>query len=270
VDASPWPSRRWARAACGSSCPKRLAPTTCVVDDVIDERLSHPSPRRPASASSPTEEQAGELGSGVCRLQLRPFGVLGRIAPRRRVGFWDLVDARDAPEEDGELRAHHRGVRLILRNLQRLKFAGSQIESPEVHRGSRGAPGKRLGLVARRRRRASARSDRSTWTSSAIGSQRDGRPFAIQVPKEVVWQARDACRLSSTRRTMTICAFRRRSTGASSASPRRWKPNAEGAAKGPRRGIGTVGRFRPRRSSRCPALGVGSFAGARADWGLYS
>jgi hypothetical protein len=120
-----------------------------------------------------------------------PFGMAARLERvEGEAGFWDLVDAELLPEETSMYAPAIQAVALILNNLRRLKFSGMQMRAPQLTSDLEVRPGTRLSLVAR----AAATSvdqiralnlDISGETTPAVPN------FRIQVPKEVVWQARD-------------------------------------------------------------------------------
>jgi len=82
---------------------------------------------------------------------------------------------------------------LILANLQRLKFTGVQIRAPQLTADLEVAGGTRLSLVAR----AAATSVTQLRAlnldfSGDVVPLIPGGSIAVQVPKDVVWQARDS------------------------------------------------------------------------------
>lgn len=120
-----------------------------------------------------------------------PFGMVARLEQvGEEVGFWDLVDAELLPDETANYAPAIQAVALILNNLQRLKFAAVQLRSPQLTSDLQVAPGTRLGLVARA---ASTSVDQIRTLNLDISGETtpDVPNFAIQVPKDVVWQARD-------------------------------------------------------------------------------
>jgi hypothetical protein len=106
------------------------------------------------------------------------------------VGFWDLVDADLLPDETAQYVPTIEAVALILNNLQRLKFAGVQMRSPQITSDLEVPPGTRLSLVAR-----AASTSVVQLRSLNLDISGDKTPdvpnFAVQVSKDVVWQARD-------------------------------------------------------------------------------
>lgn len=120
-----------------------------------------------------------------------PFALVARI---ERAGgdasFWDLVDADLLPDETSQYAPAVQAIALILNNLQRLKFAGLQIRAPQITSDLEVAPGTRLTLIAR-----AAATSVNQVRSMNLDISGDVTPdvpnFAVQVPKDVVWQARD-------------------------------------------------------------------------------
>jgi hypothetical protein len=120
-----------------------------------------------------------------------PFGMVARVETAGGdVGFWDLVDADRLPDETAQYTPTIQAVALILNNLQRLKFAGVQMRSPQLTSDLEVPPGTRLSLVARA---AATSVNRLRSLNLDISGDRtpDVPNFAVQVPKDVVWQARD-------------------------------------------------------------------------------
>ena len=81
-------------------------------------------------------------------------------------------------------------VALILNNLQRFKFSTVQTRTPQLTSDLEVPPGTRLSLVARAAS-MSTRDLRSMNLDISGESTPDIPNLAIQVPKDVVWQARD-------------------------------------------------------------------------------
>ena len=166
-----------------------------IVEGTIDERYS---PFKSTEAGirmlADLRQKLGSWDLVFASYNLGPFGVLARVA---RAGgdatFWDLVDADLLPDETANYAPSVQAIALILANLQRLKFAGIQIGAPQSTADLEVPGGTRLGLVAR----AAATSvtqlralnlDFSGDTVPLI----PGGAIAVQVPKDVVWQARDS------------------------------------------------------------------------------
>ena len=166
-----------------------------VVEGTIDERYS---PFKSTEASirmlADLRQKLGDWDLVFASYNLGPFGVLARV---ERAGgkatFWDLVAADLLPDETANYSPTVEAIALILANLQRLKFAGYQVHSPIVTADLEVPGGTRLGLVAR----AAATSvvDLRALNldfSGDVVPLIPGAPIAVQVKKDVVWQARDS------------------------------------------------------------------------------
>ncbi|MEO6598866.1 MAG: transglycosylase SLT domain-containing protein [Polyangiaceae bacterium] len=165
-----------------------------VIEGTIDERFS---PFKSTEAGirmlADLREKLGSWDLVFASYNLGPFGVLARL---ERAGgdatFWDLVDAGLLPDETANYSPTVEAIGLILANLQRLKFAGIQIRAPQLTADLEVAGGTRLGLVAR----AAATSATQLRAlnldfSGDVVPLVPGGAIAVQVPKDVVWQARD-------------------------------------------------------------------------------
>lgn len=165
-----------------------------IIKDSLDERLSPPKETEAAIRFlSDLYRKFGAWDLAFASYNMGPFGLLARLS---RVepggGFWDLADADVLPDETANYVPSIEAFALILANLQKLKFAGSQLKAPEVTSDLDVPPGTRLGLVAR----ASSTSvvELRTLNLDIIGDRVPSVPgerFSIQVPKDVVWQARE-------------------------------------------------------------------------------
>jgi hypothetical protein len=122
---------------------------------------------------------------------LGPFAMVARIEQAGGdVGFWDLVDAQVLPDETAQYAPSIQAVALILNNLQRLKFAGNQMRMPQLTADLEVPAGTRLSLIARAasislNQVRSLNLDIRGQTTPAVPN------FVVQVPKDVVWQARE-------------------------------------------------------------------------------
>ena len=166
-----------------------------VIEDVIDERISPPKATEGGiHFLSDVYKKFGSWDLAFASYNMGPFGLLARIERAGGdVGFWDLVDAEMLPDETANYVPTIEAFALILENLQRLKFAGSQMKTPEVTADLEVPSGTRLGLVARAA--STSINQIRSLNLDIIGDRVPNIPgsmFAIQVPKDVVWQARDS------------------------------------------------------------------------------
>lgn len=166
-----------------------------IVEGTIDERYS---PFKSTEAGirmlADLRQKLGSWDLVFASYNLGPFGVLARVA---RAGgdatFWDLVDADLLPDETANYSPTVEAIALILANLQRLKFAGIQIRAPQLTADLDVPGGTRLGLVAR-----AAATSATQLRALNLDFSGDtvplipGGAIAVQVPKDVVWQARDS------------------------------------------------------------------------------
>lgn len=165
---------------------------------VVDERRSAPKSTEAAVRflRDLRDKMATYYPQGVWDLvfgayNLGPFAMAARVEQAGGdVGFWDLVDAARLPEETVQFAPTIQAIALILRNLPHFSFAGVQLRAPQLTSDLEVLPGTRLSLIARA---ASTSLDRIRSLNLDITSDRtpDIPKFAVQVPKEVVWQARD-------------------------------------------------------------------------------
>jgi hypothetical protein len=166
-----------------------------IIDGAIDERYS---PFKSTEAGirmlSDLRQKLGSWDLVFASYNLGPFGILARVEKAGGdVSFWDLVDADLLPDETANYAPTVEAIALILANLQRLKFAGIQIRAPQMTADLEVPGGTRLGLVAR----AAATSVTQLHAlnldfSGDLVPAIPGGSVAVQVPKDVVWQARDS------------------------------------------------------------------------------
>jgi Transglycosylase SLT domain len=166
-----------------------------IVEAVIDERLN---PFKSTEAGirmlADLRLKLGSWDLVFASYDLGPFGVLARLEKAGAdASFWDLVDSDLLPDETANYAPTVDAIALILANLQRLKFAGVQIRAPQMTADLEVSGGTRLSLVAR----AAATSVAQLHTlnldfSGDVVPIIPGGSIAVQVPKDVVWQARDA------------------------------------------------------------------------------
>jgi hypothetical protein len=166
-----------------------------IVEGTIDERYS---PFKSTEAGirmlADLRLKLGSWDLVFASYNLGPFGVLARL---EKVGpdasFWDLVDADLLPDETANYAPTVDALALILANLQRLKFAGVQIRAPQLTADLEVAGGTRLSLVARAAATSVAQLRALNLDFSGdLVPLIPGGSIAVQVPKDVVWQARDA------------------------------------------------------------------------------
>jgi Transglycosylase SLT domain len=166
-----------------------------IVEGAIDERYS---PFKSTEAGirmlADLRLKLGSWDLVFASYNLGPFGVLARLEKAGAdASFWDLVDADLLPDETANYAPTVDALALILANLQRLKFAGVQIRAPQLTADLEVAGGTRLSLVAR-----AAATSVAQLRSLNLDFSGDlvpvipGGSIAVQVPKDVVWQARDA------------------------------------------------------------------------------
>jgi len=166
-----------------------------IIEGTIDERYS---PFKSTEAGirmlADLRLKLGSWDLVFASYNLGPFGVLARLEKAGPdASFWDLVDADLLPDETANYAPTVDALALILANLQRLKFAGVQIRAPQLTADLEVAGGTRLSLVAR----AAATSVTQLRAlnldfSGDVVPLIPGGSIAVQVPKDVVWQARDS------------------------------------------------------------------------------
>jgi len=164
-----------------------------IIPDMVDERHS------PQKSTEAAVRYLGDLYAKLdawdlvfAAYNMGPFGLLTRMnqVEGGDAGFWDLVDAELLPDETADYAPTIEAVALILNNLQRLKFAGVQMRAPEVTSELEVPPGTRLSLVARAAA-MSVNELRRLNLDVQAGITPNVPNFAVQVPKDSVWQARE-------------------------------------------------------------------------------
>jgi hypothetical protein len=166
-----------------------------ITEDVLDERHS---PRKATEAAvhflADLYAKFGAWDLAFAAYNMGPYGLHSRMHHAGGdVGFWDLLDADLLPSETSNYVPIIEAFALILENLQKLKFAGTQMRAPEVTGDLDAPPGTRLGLIAR-----AAATSVNQIRSLNLDLKADviptipGQRFVIQVPHDTVWQARDA------------------------------------------------------------------------------
>lgn len=162
-----------------------------VIDESVDERLN--PPKATEAGVRYLRDMYEKLGSWdlvFASYNMGPFGLMARIEQAGGdVGFWDLVDAEMLPDETANYAPAIQAIALILNNVQRLKFS-TQTRPPQLTSDLVVPPGTRLSLVARAA--ATSVAQLHALNLDIVGEATPNVPdFAIQVPKDVVWQARD-------------------------------------------------------------------------------
>jgi Transglycosylase SLT domain len=167
-----------------------------VTEDVIDERNSPPKLTEAAVRFlADLYQKFGAWDLTFAAYNMGPYGLLIRLeklGQQQNITFWDLADNDMLPDETADYVPKIEAIALILENLQRLKFSGVQMRAPEVTADLEVPPGTRLSLIARAA--ATSVNQIRTLNLDIIGDRVPNVPgerFAVQVPKDVVWQARD-------------------------------------------------------------------------------
>jgi hypothetical protein len=185
-----------------------------IKDEMIDERRSPPKSTEAAVRylrdirdKLLVYNEAGVWDLVFGSYNLGPFGMIARLerVGGTGIGFWDLVDAKLLPDETAMYSPAIQAVALILNNLQRYKFSTVQMRTPQLTSDLEVPPGTRLSLVAR----AASMSTRDLHSMNldiSGESTPDIPNLAIQVPKDVVWQARDTLKdLMANQDQMDLC-----------------------------------------------------------------
>jgi membrane-bound lytic murein transglycosylase D len=164
-----------------------------IIPDVVDER--HSPQKSTEGAIRYLSDMYAKLGSWdlvFASYNMGPFGLMARLARVEGddVGFWELVDAEMLPAETADYAPSIQAIALILNNLQRLKFLGTQMRAPQMTMDLAVPPGTRPTLVARAA--ALSLSDLRRLNLDIKGGTTPAVPnFSVQVPKDSVWQARE-------------------------------------------------------------------------------
>ncbi|MFZ5891305.1 MAG: transglycosylase SLT domain-containing protein [Myxococcota bacterium] len=162
-----------------------------VIENVVDERLSPPKATEAGVRyMRDMYEKLGQWDLVFASYNLGPFALMARIEQAGGdVGFWDLVDAEMLPDETANYAPAIQAIALILNNVQRLKFS-TQMRPPQLTSDLVVPPNTRLSLVAR-----AAATSVAHLHALNLDIAGEATPnvadFAIQVPKDAVWQARD-------------------------------------------------------------------------------
>lgn len=164
-----------------------------VQDGVVDERLN---PFKATEAGvrflAQLYEKLRSWDLVFASYNLGPFGVIARLERAGGdVGFWDLVDSDLLPEETSNYAPGIQALALINENLQKLRFAGSQMRAPQMTSDLEAPAGTRLSMVARAA--SMSTNELKQLNLDIVGERVPSLPggFAVQVPQDVVFQARD-------------------------------------------------------------------------------
>ena len=166
-----------------------------IVEDVVDER--HSPPKSTEAAIHFLADLFKKFNSwdlAFAAYNMGPYGLAARMnrAGGDQVTFWELLDADLLPHETSQYVPIIEAFALILENLQRLKFAETQMRAPEVTEELNASPGTRLSLLAMA---ASTSVNQLRLLNLDMKGETvpniPGQLFPVQVPKEVVWQARE-------------------------------------------------------------------------------
>lgn len=164
-----------------------------IIDGVVDERHS---PQKSTEAAiqyySDLYAKFGSWDLAFSAYNIGPFGLAARLerVEGDDVGFWELVDAEMLPDETADYAPAIQAIALILNNLQRLKFGAIQQRAPQMTMDLQVPPSTRLTLVARAA--ALSLDELRRLNLDIEGTSTPAVPnFAVQVPKDSVWQARD-------------------------------------------------------------------------------
>jgi membrane-bound lytic murein transglycosylase D len=165
-----------------------------IIEEKLDERMS---PVKSTEAAihylSDLKQKLNSWDLVFASYNLGPYGVLARLRKAGDdVGFWDLVDAEYLPDETANYVPYIQAYALVLANLRKLNFGGTQKMPPDNTADLEVASSTRLTLVARVASTSLSTIQRLnpdilSELVPAVPSQR----FVVQVPKDNVWQARD-------------------------------------------------------------------------------
>jgi Transglycosylase SLT domain len=180
-----------------------------IIEGVVDERHS---PQKATEAAiqylSDMYAKFGEWDLVFSAYNMGPFGLAARLerVEGEDVGFWELVDAEMLPGETSEYAPAIQAIALILNNLQRLKFGAIQMRAPQMTMDLPVPPGTRMTMVARAA--AMSLEELMRLNLDIKGTSSPGvQGFAVQVPKDSVWQAREAlAELVKTGDDSDLCA----------------------------------------------------------------
>ena len=164
-----------------------------IIEDVVDERHS---PQKSTDAAiqyySDLYAKFGSWDLCFAAYNMGPFGLAARLerVEGEDVGFWELVDAQMLPDDTADYAPAIQAIALILNNLQRLKFGGIQQRAPQMTMDLQVPGATRLSLVARAAALSMDELRRLNLDIKGTATPNVAN-FAVQVPKDSVWQARD-------------------------------------------------------------------------------
>ncbi|HYP88081.1 MAG TPA: lytic transglycosylase domain-containing protein, partial [Polyangiaceae bacterium] len=167
-----------------------------IIDGVVDER--HSPQKSTEAAIQYFGDMYAKFGSWdlvFSAYNMGPFGLATRLehvecSDGEPVGFWELVDAEMLPGETADYAPAIQAIALILNNLAKLKFGGVQKIPPQMTMDLQVPPNTRLSLVARAA--GLSATELRKYNLDIDGTSTPNVPgFAVQVPKDSVWQARD-------------------------------------------------------------------------------
>lgn len=180
-----------------------------IIEGAVDERHS---PQKSTDAAiqyfSDLYAKFGEWDLVFSAYNMGPFGLASRIeqVDGENVGFWELVDAELLPGETADYAPAIQAIALILNNLQRLKFGGIQQRAPQMTMDLEVPPNTRLSLVARAAALSLDELRRLNLDIQGFATPNVAN-FAVQVPKDSVWQARDTLQeLLKSKDESDLCA----------------------------------------------------------------
>ncbi|HEY6077939.1 MAG TPA: transglycosylase SLT domain-containing protein [Polyangiaceae bacterium] len=164
-----------------------------IIENVVDER--HSPQKATEAAMQYLSDLFAKFGSwdlAFAGYNMGPFGLATRLerVEGENVGFWELVDASMLPGETADYAPGIQAIALILNNLQRLKFGAIQQRAPQMTMDLPVPPTTRLTLVARAAALSLDELHRLNLDLKGTSTP-SVQNFAVQVPKDSVWQARD-------------------------------------------------------------------------------
>ena len=164
-----------------------------IIDGVVDERHS---PQKSTDAAiqyfSDMYAKFGSWDLVFSAYNMGPFGLATRLeqVEGENVGFWELVDAQMLPGETADYAPAIQAIALILNNLSRLKFGAIQQRAPQMTMELPVPPGTRMTLIARAAALSHEELRRLNLDIKGTSTP-NVQNFAVQVPKDSVWQARE-------------------------------------------------------------------------------
>ncbi len=162
---------------------------------VLDERIN---PTKSTDAAvrflADLYRKMGSWELAIASYNLGPFGLLARLRQAGDdVGFWELADGGRLPQETARYVPKVQAFAFILSNLAHFHFEAAQLRSPQMTADLDVPPGTRIGLIARAA--SSSTSKIRELNPDVVGDRvpdLPGEKFAIRVPKEAIFRAREA------------------------------------------------------------------------------